>query len=251
MDRPGGNGVVAGGAIATKQHIFLHQFLQDIQSIQPDALRTFLQDSRNLDSLKNMRNVNGDTALHLVVQTRLHGLVQKSDLLEALSKIVDINVQNNAGNTAVHSALLNNDLYSAESLLLAQLDRFIVNRQNHAGQSVMHLVLACQVAQTPLNFVEGVKRETKERILGYILKKDQSCLSARYMAVDARTGETFTTTVKQEITRQGFGDLLSNTAPQGRFDLIDQYYTIAAKFLLPICLAIIVKLVYFDKDLGR
>lgn len=71
-------------------------------------------DERNIEKMLKLKNVDGQTALHLAAQS---GSVESCELMILESKEI-INVQDNNGNTPLHLACIYGRIKVVEKLLL-------------------------------------------------------------------------------------------------------------------------------------
>ena len=109
----------------------------------------FLENILNKDILYNISNINGDTGLHLLLNSNIIDTIDKK-ILEKIIINTDINIQNNDGITCFYLLYQHNILYNFKNILVnKQIDFFINNIE--LNDKLINLLIESYYNQIKLN----------------------------------------------------------------------------------------------------
>lgn len=113
------------------------ELLNAIEANDLDKVRILTKEiqKRNKKSLHKIKNLQGNTPLHIAVDLKYYDIL--AYFLKLNVDFSDINIQNKQGNTALHIATYKNDLKAVEILLNTK--NININKVNHHGETPRYL----------------------------------------------------------------------------------------------------------------
>ena len=119
----------------------------------------------------NFTNLQGYTPLHLLIDlTHKTKLEEIRNIIEVLIKYTDLNIQNNSGNTVIHSMLKNNSFLKFSDILTTkEINLFIENKKK----------------ETPYQLVKNYGDKDNMEIIDIVSKSYYNKLNALHSKVDS------------------------------------------------------------------